>query len=76
MNGKTITEFIQGFTDEASCSACEMEVPPLLTKMSVATAFLATRIVAMVSLKYSVFLVYILYHVGQSALCDVTKTSS
>ena len=56
----------------------EMEVPPLLTKMSSSTASLATRIVTMVSVKYSVSCFRILYHVGQSALCDVimTKTSS
>ena len=63
----------------ASRGACEMEVLPLLTKMSASTMSLATRIITMVLVKYSVFCFRILYHVGQSTLCDVimvTKTSS
>ena len=39
----------------ASRSKREMEVLPLLTKMSAPTTSLATRIVTMVSVKYSVF---------------------
>ena len=63
----------------ASRGAREMEVHPFLTKMSASTTSFATRIVTMVSVKYSVFSFRILYHVGQSTLCDVlmvTKTSS
>ena len=62
-----------------SRGAREMEVPPLFTKMTASTTSSATRIVTMVSVKYSVFCFRILYHVSQSTLCDVimvTKTSS
>ena len=51
----------------ASRGAREMEVPPLLPKMSASTTSLATRIVTMVS---GIFF-RILYHVGQSTLCEV-----
>ena len=69
----------KGLQNAASRSPREMEVPTLLNKMSASTASLATRIVTMMPEKYSVFRFRILYHVGQSALCDVTmvkKTSS
>ena len=63
----------------ASRGAREMEVPPLLTKMSASTASLTISIVTMISVKYSVFCFQILYHAGPSTLCGVimvTKTRS
>ena len=62
----------------ASHGTREMEVPPLLTRMSVSTST-PTGLVTMVSVKHSVLCFRILYHVGQRALCDVimvTKTGS
>ena len=78
--GKTITELkYKHLQNAASRGAREMEVPPLLTKMSASTMSFATRIVTMESVKYSVFCFRILYHMGQSTFCDVimvTKTIS